>query len=60
MNHFVEIYSLNLKPGMREELHHLYMEEALRLLQYWNFDVWRTVRHCMMSVRITRSATSTS
>ena len=39
MNHFVEIRSLNLKPGRREEFHQLYIEEALPLLQHWNFDV---------------------
>src|SRR5687767_9374730 len=39
MNQFVEIRSLNLKPGRREEFHRLYVEEALPLLQRWNFDV---------------------
>ena len=39
MNHFIEIRSLNLKPGMREEFHRLYFEEALPLLKRWNFDV---------------------
>jgi hypothetical protein len=39
MNHFIEIRSLNLKPGTREEFHRLYIEEALPLLQRWNFDV---------------------
>ena len=39
MNHFVEIRSLNLKPGMREEFQRLYIEEALPLLERWNFDV---------------------
>ena len=39
MNHFIEIRLLNLKPGMREEFHRLYIEEALPLLQRWNFDV---------------------
>ena len=39
MNHFVEIRSLNLKPGRREEFHRLYIEEALPLLKRWNFDV---------------------
>ena len=39
MNHFIEIRSLNLKPGMREEFHRLYIEEALPLLKRWNFDV---------------------
>jgi hypothetical protein len=36
MNHFIEIRSLNLKPGTRDEFHRLYIEEAL---QRWNFDV---------------------
>ena len=39
MNHFVEIRSLNLKSGTREEFHRLYIEEALPLLERWNFDV---------------------
>ena len=39
MNHFIEIRSLNLKPGRREEFQHLYMEEALPLLKRWDFDV---------------------
>jgi NIPSNAP protein len=39
MNHFIEIRSLNLKPGAREEFHRLYIEEALPLLKRWNFDV---------------------
>jgi hypothetical protein len=39
MNHFIEIRSLNLKPGTRDEFHHLYIQEALPLLQRWNFDV---------------------
>ena len=39
MNHFIEIRSINLKPGMRNEFHRLYIEEALPLLKSWNFDV---------------------
>jgi hypothetical protein len=39
MNHFIEIRSINLKPGTREEFHRLYIEEALPLLKRWNFDV---------------------
>ena len=39
MNHFIEIRSLNLKPGKREEFHRLYIEEALPLLKRWNYDV---------------------
>src|SRR5215207_5175734 len=39
MPHIIEIRSLNLKPGTREEFHRLYIEEALPLLQRWNFDV---------------------
>lgn len=39
MNHFIEIHTLNLKPGTRDEFHRLYIEEALPLLQRWNFDV---------------------
>ena len=39
MNCFIEIRSLNLKPGTREEFHGLYIEEALPLLKQWNFDV---------------------
>jgi hypothetical protein len=39
MNHFIEIRTLNLKPGTRDEFHRLYIEEALPLLQRWGFDV---------------------
>ena len=39
MNHLIEIRSLNLKPGRREEFHRLYIQEALPLLKHWNFDV---------------------
>ena len=39
MNHFIEFRSLNLKPNTRDEFHRLYIEEALPLLQRWNFDV---------------------
>jgi len=61
MNHFVEIRSLNIKPGTPEEFHRLYIEAALPLLKRWNFDVVahgpslhdeNTVRHCMMRIRI--------
>ena len=39
MNHFIEIRSYNLKPGMRDEFHRLFLEEAYPLLQRWNVDV---------------------
>ena len=39
MNHLIEIRSLNLKPGMRNEFQRLYIEEALPLLKRWNFEV---------------------
>jgi hypothetical protein len=39
MAQFIEIRSLNLKPGMRDEFHRLYVEEALPLLKKWKFDV---------------------
>ena len=39
MNSFLEIRSLNLKPGSREEFHRLFIERALPLLKRWNFDV---------------------
>jgi hypothetical protein len=39
MNHIIEIRSINLKPGSREEFHRLYIEVALPLLKRWNFDV---------------------
>jgi len=39
MNHLIEIRSINLKPGMREEFHRLYIEVALPLLKRWNLDV---------------------
>jgi len=39
VNHLIEIRSINLKPGRREEFHRLYIEQALPLLKRWNFDV---------------------
>ena len=39
MKHFIEIRSLTLKPGTRDEFHHLYIEEALPRLKHWDFDV---------------------
>jgi len=39
MNQFIEIRSLAIRPNSREEFHRLYTEEALPLLQRWNFDV---------------------
>ena len=39
MDHFIEIRSLNLKPGRREEFHGLFIQRALPLLKRWNFDV---------------------
>ena len=39
MNHFIEIRTLTLKPGTREEFHRLYIEKALPRLQRWNLDV---------------------
>ena len=39
MNHLIEIRSINLKPGKREEFRRLYIDVALPLLQRWNFDV---------------------
>ena len=50
--HNIEIRSLNLKPGTREEFHHLYIEEALRCSNAGTSMWWRTVRHCMMRIRI--------
>lgn len=41
MNHFIEIRSYNLKPGRRDEFHHLFLNEALPLLKRWNVDVVR-------------------
>ena len=38
-NHIIEIRSLNLKPGVGEEFHRLYVERALPLLKRWDFDV---------------------
>ena len=39
MNNFVEIRSYNLKPGMRDEFHRLFIEEAFPMLKRWNVDV---------------------
>lgn len=39
MKHYVEIRSYNLKPGVRDQLHRLFTNEALPMLQRWNVDV---------------------
>lgn len=39
MKYLIEIRSIALKPGRREEFHRLYLAEALPLLKRWNFDV---------------------
>jgi hypothetical protein len=39
VNHFIEIRSIILKPGRRDEFQRLYIEVALPLLRRWNFDV---------------------
>jgi hypothetical protein len=39
MNTIVEVRSLTLKPGSREEFHRLYVQKALPLLTRWDFDV---------------------
>lgn len=39
MNRIIEIRTLNLKPGRREEFKWLYIEQALPLLKHCNFDV---------------------
>jgi hypothetical protein len=36
---FVEIRSYNLKPGTRSQLHELFVNEALPMLQRWKVDV---------------------
>lgn len=35
----LEIRTLSLKPGMRAEFQHIFAQEAVPLLQRWNFDV---------------------
>ena len=39
MKYLIEIRTLALKPGSRDQFHRLYIEEALPLLQRWKFDV---------------------
>ena len=39
MNSLIEIRTLNLKPGTREQFHRLYIQESLPLLKRWNMDV---------------------
>jgi hypothetical protein len=38
-NHFVEIRSYNLKPGMRDRFHQTFLTEALPMLNRWKVDV---------------------
>ena len=39
MDRCIEIRTLALKPGTREAFQRLFVDEALPLLQEWNFDV---------------------
>ena len=39
MNYLIEIRSINLKTGQREEFHQLYVQKAFPLLKRWHFDV---------------------
>ena len=39
MNSFIEIRTLNLKPGTRDDFQRLYVEKSLPLLKRWNQDV---------------------
>lgn len=39
MSQFIEIRSLNLRPGRHQEFHQRYIEKSLPLLTRWNFDV---------------------
>jgi NIPSNAP len=38
-NSIIEILTIDLKPGRRDEFHKLYVSEALPLLKKWNFEV---------------------
>jgi hypothetical protein len=35
----IEILTIDLKPGRRDEFHRIYVSEALPLLKKWNFEV---------------------
>jgi hypothetical protein len=39
MGHFVEIRSYNLKPGTRDRLHQMMVEQSLPMLARWDVDV---------------------
>jgi hypothetical protein len=39
MGQIIEIRSLTIRPGRREEFDSLYVEQALPLLRHWSFDV---------------------
>ena len=39
MGQIIEIRSLTIRPGRREEFDSLYVEQALPLLKHWSFDV---------------------
>ncbi len=39
MNSFIEIRTLNLKPGTRDDFQRLYVEKSLPLLKRWNQDI---------------------
>jgi NIPSNAP len=39
MNRYIEIRSYNLKPGTRDTLHAMMLEQALPMLKRWDVDV---------------------
>jgi len=39
MKKFVEVRSLNMKPGSRTQFHRLFLDHALPLLKKWKMDV---------------------
>ena len=39
MSHFLEIRTLTLKPGSREQFHQIFTERSLPILRRWKFDV---------------------
>src|SRR5262245_11982866 len=39
MKKFVEVRSLNIKPGARTQFHRLFLDKALPLLKKWKMDV---------------------
>jgi hypothetical protein len=57
-NGVIEILTLDIKPGRRDEFHKVYETHSLPLLKKWNFDLVAYGRLCTTRTAITSFAGS--